>query len=199
MNWKASAPVRGHKRLRLKLSFSKDIRRNGCVQQRETTFCSISTQRLSNQTSNIPGQAEFAFMFGHPLLRFLNHRWKVCANTVGNAEHQFQRWIAEAAFNKTQHGFRNPGTLRDEIIGEFPAFPLLSQEPDNFIANGFVMADSRHAEAWQEKRVDIYFAIVKHRLVGKRDLEKSEKKISGDSRFLERKKDFKRNLIEGTT
>jgi hypothetical protein len=25
------------------------------------------------------------------------------------------------------------------------------------------VADSRHAEVWQEKRFDIYFAIVKHR------------------------------------
>ena len=30
------------------------------------------------------------------------------------------------------------------------------------MANGFVVADSRHAEAWQEKRFDIYFAMVKY-------------------------------------
>jgi hypothetical protein len=44
----------------------------------------------------------------------------------------------------------------------------LLQQPDDFITNGFVVADSRHAEVWQQKRFDIYFAIVKYRRLADR-------------------------------
>lgn len=108
-------------------------------------------------------QIGFVILFNR-VLRFFDDRWKVCADAVRNAKCQFQCRVAKAPLDEAQHGFRNARTLRDRIIGKFPAFPLLSQEPDNFIANGFIVADTEHAEAWQESRFDIYFAMVKSRL-----------------------------------
>jgi hypothetical protein len=52
--------------------------------------------------------------------------------------------------------------LRDRVVGKLPALSLLLQEPDNFIADGFVVADSRHNEVWQGEPLDIYFAMVKY-------------------------------------
>lgn len=122
-----------------------------------------------NKTSLIRGMAVlaerlgFAVLFKNCFLRFFDERRKVCADAVSNAKRQFQCWIAKSPLDETQHGFGNARTLRDRIIGKFPAMALLLQETDNFIANGFVVADTRHAGVWQEGRFDIYFAIVKNR------------------------------------
>ena len=119
--------------------------------------------QFSAKARKRPSRLGFAVLLENRVLRFFDERWKVCADAVGNTQHQFQCRIAKAMLDEAQHGFGNARTLRDGVIGKFPAFALLSQEPDNFIANGFVVADTRHAEAWQERRFDIYFAIVKTR------------------------------------
>jgi len=187
MNRKANAVVRGQ-RLRRKLSFRKDRKHDSCIHQRELACYANSTERLSKQSSSILGQTGFAFIFEDFLLSFLNQQRKVRADAIGNAERKFQRWIAKSTLNKTQHGLGNTRTLRNDIIGQFPAFPLLSQEPDDLVANGFVVADSRHAEAWQEKGVDIYFAIVKLRLVGKRNSGKREENFRRQQIFRKKKR-----------
>jgi len=116
------------------------------------------------RTVGLAGQLGFAVLFKNRVLRSLDERRKVCANAISNAKRQFQCWIAKPPFDEAQHGFGNARTLRNGIIGKFSADALLPQEPDNFIADGFVVSDSRHVEAWQGKRFDVYFAIVKNRL-----------------------------------
>ena len=130
-------------------------------------FFSKSRTRPSqiSEVIGLAGQTGFAVLFENLILRFFDERRKVCADSVSNAKRQFQCRIAKPPFDETQHGFGDARTLRDRIIGKFPAFALLSQESDDFIANGFVVADTRHAEAWQQSRFDIYFAIVKNRLL----------------------------------
>ena len=118
---------------------------------------------LIRRIACLAGRIRFAALFKNRVLRLFDECRKVCANTVSNAKRQFQCRVAKPALDEAQHGFRDARLLRDDVIGEFPALALLSQEPDNFVADGFVMADTRHAEAWQENRFDIYFAIVKKR------------------------------------
>ena len=115
------------------------------------------------RTVGLAGQFGFAVLFKNRALRFFDERWKVCADAVSNAQRQFQCRIAKPPLDEAQHGFGNARTLRDRIIGESPADALLPQEPDNFMANRFVVTDTRHAEAWQRKWFDLYFAIVKNR------------------------------------
>ena len=122
-------------------------------------------RKRPSQIRRITGlaRAGFAILVKNHVLCFFDECRKVCADAVSNAKRQFQCRIAKPALDETQHGFGNARTLRDGVIGKLPAFAFLSQEPDNFIADGFVVADTRHAEAWQGKRFDIYFAIVKNR------------------------------------
>ena len=117
---------------------------------------------LIRRIAGLAGQGGFATLLKNRVLRLCDECRKVCADAVSNAKRQFQCRIAKATLNEAQHGFGNARTLRDRIIGKSPADALLPQEPDNFIADGFVVSDTRHAEAWQGKRFDIYFAIVKH-------------------------------------
>jgi hypothetical protein len=107
-------------------------------------------------------QARFAALLKNLVSCFFYDRRKVCANAVSNAESQFQSWVAQPPLNQAQHGFGDARILRDGIIGKSSALALLAQESNNFLANGFVVANSGHAEVWQKKRFDIYFAIVKY-------------------------------------
>ncbi len=121
-------------------------------------------ERSSSRICRIPGfsrRAGFAGLFQNSVLRLFDECRKVCANAVSNAKHQFERWVAKPSLNKTQHGLGNARILRDNIIGKVPALAFSSQESDNLVANGFVVTDTRHAEAWQRNGFDIYFAIVK--------------------------------------
>ncbi len=112
-------------------------------------------------------QIRFTVQFKNRVFSFFDECRKVCADAVSDAKRQFQCRIAKPPLDEAQHGFGNARTLRDRIIGKSPADALLAQEPDNFMANRFVVADTRHAEAWQRKRFDIYFAMVKHRRLTK--------------------------------
>lgn len=103
----------------------------------------------------------FAFLNDLVFRQFYQRR-EVRADAISDAKHQFQGRIAEAALNEAQHGFRNPGALRDLIIGKFLALSLLLQEPDDFITDSFVVADSWHNAVWQGNRFDMYFARVKY-------------------------------------
>jgi len=116
---------------------------------------------------SLAGQSGFVALLKNPVFRFFDECRKVCADAVSDAKRQFQCRIAKPTLDKAQHGFGDARILRDGVIGKFPAFPLLSQELDNFVANGFVVADSRHDEAWQRSWLDTYFAIVKIRRLAK--------------------------------
>jgi hypothetical protein len=142
------------------ITFSQFFAKAGC----ECEFFPLSQIR---PTVSLAGQFGFAVLFKNRVLRLFDECRKVCANTVSNAKRQFQCRVAKPALDEAQHGFGDARTLRDRVIGQFPALAFLSQESDNFVANGFVVADTRHAEAWQGKRFDIYFAMVKHRRLAK--------------------------------
>jgi hypothetical protein len=136
-------------------------------------FAKVRSGRESFSLSQIrravsfTGQIRLLIQFKNRVFRFFDDRRKVCANTVSDAKRQFHCRIAKSPLDEAQHGFGNARTLRDRIIGKSPADALLAQEPDNFMANRFVVADTRHAEAWQRMRFDIYFAMVKHRRLTK--------------------------------
>jgi hypothetical protein len=116
--------------------------------------------------SGFTGRARFAGFLNNLVFRFFYQCREVRADAVSDAKREFQCRIAETPLNEAQHGFGNTRALRDRIIGKFPALSLLLQESDDFITNGFVVADSRHNEVWQGKRFDIYFAIVKYWALG---------------------------------
>lgn len=115
---------------------------------------------LIRRIACLAGRIRFAALFKNRVLRLFDECRKVCSNTVSNAKRQFQCRVAKPPLDEAQHGFGDARLLRDGVIGKFPAFALVSQEPDNFIANSFVVADTRHDEGWQERGFDIYFAIV---------------------------------------
>lgn len=95
--------------------------------------------------------------------RLFNESRKIRVDSVRNTKHQFHRGIAKPPLDQTEHGFGHAGTLGDRILGKVPALPLFSQQPDNLAGYRFVMSDSGHVEALQEKRLDSYFAMVKYR------------------------------------
>lgn len=130
-------------------------------------FAKARSGREFFSLSQVRRAVSFTVQFKNRVCRFFDECWKVCANTVSDAKRQFQCWIAKPPLDEAQHGFGNARTLRNRIIGKSPAYALLAQEPDNFMANRFVVTDTRHAEAWQRKRFDIYFAMVKHRRLAK--------------------------------
>jgi len=113
--------------------------------------------------NGLAGESAFAAFLDNLLFCLFYQRREVCADAIGYSKRQFQSRTAETALDEAQHGFGNTRALRDGIVGKSPALSLLLQESNDFITDGFVVADSRHAKVWLKKRFDIYFAIVKHR------------------------------------
>lgn len=148
--------------------------RNLCVTYNLTRFSQFFANARGGREffflSKIRRAASFTIQFKNRVFRFFDESRKVCANAVSDAKCQFQCRIAKPPLDEAQHGFGNARTLRDRIIGKSPADALLPQEPDNFMANRFIVTDTRHAEAWQGNGFDIYFSMVKHRRLAKAEI-----------------------------
>jgi hypothetical protein len=112
--------------------------------------------------NGLAGHAGLFTFLNNLVFRQSYQRREVRTDAISDAKRQLQGRIAEAALNEAQHGFRNPGALRDLIIGKFLALSLMLQESDDFITDSFVVADSWHNAVWQGNRFDIDFAMVKY-------------------------------------
>jgi hypothetical protein len=95
--------------------------------------------------------------------RFLNESREIRPDAIGDPKHQFHCRIPKTSFDQTEHGFRHPRTLGNGVIREMSAFPLLFQEPNDFLSDCLIMSNSRHAALWQKTALDIYIAMVKYR------------------------------------
>jgi hypothetical protein len=81
---------------------------------------------------------------------------KVRANASGHPEHPFHRRIAKPALDQAQHRLGDTGSLGDGVLGEFPAFALALQKPDDLLSDCFVMSDAGHDEGWRQNAFDTH-------------------------------------------
>ncbi len=120
------------------------------------------------------------------LLGFFDKIGQVYSDSVRNTQHQFERWISKSPLNQTQHGFRDPGTLRHDVIREPSTLAFEAQKSNNFLSYRFVMSDAGHDEASQNIGLDRNFAIVKYRAAGRRKRsirQRNRNKIPGGQRI----------------
>jgi hypothetical protein len=87
----------------------------------------------------------------------------VRADSIGQTKQQFNARITKPPFNESNHRFRNPGTLGNCVLCQFPLFPFLLQEANDFFSDGFVIGNTRHTSGLQEQGLDTYCAVVQYR------------------------------------
>ena len=87
---------------------------------------------------------------------------KVRTDAIRDPKHQLHCRVPKSALDQTQHGFGNARTLGDSVLGEFSAFALSLQTPNDLLSDGLVMSNSGHDEGLQQKAFRAYIAMVKY-------------------------------------
>jgi hypothetical protein len=115
---------------------------------------------VTNLSTGIPRAVETgAFLSFHIGDRFFDNRWKGYADAVGDSEQNFNLWIPQPPVHEAQHCLRDATPFENGVIGKFPAFALLSQEPNHFLADSFIVRKPMHSRRGSQKTpLDIYFS-----------------------------------------